>query len=72
MATATKKVVETVCLMLSEDEASTLQQLVGSILGDAEKSPRKHTDAIYIALMKIGIKPAEHIIEIESGYISVK
>lgn len=46
---------ETVTLTLSKEEAEALATLTGSIIGDSENGPRKHTDAVYYALSRQGI-----------------
>lgn len=53
-AQKTVKVVktETVTLTLSKDEAEALVAVVGNVTGHGSNSPRKHTDAIYRALVK--------------------
>ncbi|MFB7027165.1 MULTISPECIES: hypothetical protein [unclassified Streptomyces] len=53
--TETKKVLA-VTLTLTIEEAEALQALVGSITGDAVRSPRKHTDSVYHALKGAGIR----------------
>lgn len=56
MATATLKEAEVVVtLTLSAPEARALHALVGNVTGSSERSPRKHTDAIWSALGAAGI-----------------
>lgn len=55
MATCTTKTgVTEIVLRLSVDEAETLASMFGSIGGDPDDSPRKHTDAVQEALRKHG------------------
>lgn len=46
----------TVTLHLSMEEAITIATLVAAVYGSCSSSPRKHTDAVYIALRKAGIQ----------------
>ncbi|MGW1673273.1 hypothetical protein [Streptomyces sp. NPDC002324] len=62
-----KKQVPAITLTLSIEEAEALQALVGRVSGSTYASPRKHTDAIYIALDRAGVstyaKPVSRQIE---------
>jgi hypothetical protein len=67
MATAIKKFIELrplplpceVVLTLSFDEAQTLLDITHRIGGSAERTRRKHTDAIRDALARVGIPPSD-------------
>jgi hypothetical protein len=54
MAKASKKVVETVTLELSPDEARALRFVYSRISGNEETSPRKHIKSVSKALNAIG------------------
>lgn len=43
-------------LTLSQDEAEALQALTGYVTGSSSTSPRKHTDAVYSALERAGVR----------------
>ncbi|MEV6419041.1 hypothetical protein [Streptomyces sp. NPDC051662] len=58
--TVEKQVVETkkipsFTLTLTEEEAMALVALSANVKGNAENSPRKHTDAVYYALKSAGV-----------------
>ena len=55
-ATQQAEVKPPVLLELTQDEAQTVMNLVGSIIGDPVNSQRKHTGAIYYALRDLGFK----------------
>jgi hypothetical protein len=45
-----------VTITLTSEEAEALAAVVGSVGGDIESTPRKHTDAVFWALSKAGVK----------------
>lgn len=52
--TEKKTVEETITLTLSREEAEALLTVTGSI-GGSQKTARKHTSAVYYALLDLGI-----------------
>lgn len=53
-----EETVETITLTLSKAESETLMFIVGEIGGEPKKSRRKHTDAVYHALLKANVTDA--------------
>jgi hypothetical protein len=48
---------KTVNLTLSTDEAETLMAILAKVGGHRERSPRKHVEAVTVALSKAGLRP---------------
>jgi len=73
MAKATVKQAEVVVtLTLTSLEARALHALVGSVTGSSERSPRKHTDAIWAALGEAGVESRAERRLFGDGYITFK